>query len=373
MDQPNQNRQAWQRRSIVAGLIGLGLMIGTVAFAFGVLPLLMHVNPVHWAVTVALTFVAALCVLIGLVRMKDTLRSIRDAENLPEPERSDVLYGRYLVGVGFALLADAIICSVVVIALAWITGRARLGLVTSTGDREVQQNIVGDAFDAPPLDALATSGPAGAALDQLGTFFGNSADDAFFVAALFTLSMLVALLGALFFFANALWSKMREADRVPFDRSIFWAGLWFRIGEAVLFNLVFFLVLRYYAPEQYLALPLVSLFVGMFLKAGEKLVSGLATRVIEAFAALVPTNLKPPATLKLVTIRLESPPQDPARRAAMLSSLAKAIAALEGVERAIVDRDENVLVEYNPAEITVDRIRREQLMLSGEAGDDEPV
>lgn len=318
---------SWAKASITVGLFAIVVITSSIAISFGFLPWMMHVTPMATTPLVVLGIIAAICLVLGLLRLRSTLEDFEDPDK-PEPARSDILYGRYLMGIGLALLIDAIVCSIVVVALAWITGRARLGLVTTTGDREIESNLVGDSFNAAPLDQLQSLGPAGSALNQLGTFFGNSADDAFFVAALFTFSTLVALLGALFFFATSVWSKLREGEREPFDRSIFWAGLWFRIGEAVLFNLVFFLLLRYYAPDQYLALPLVSLLVGMFLKAGEKLVSGLANRVFAAFGALVPTNLKSVTTLKLFTQLLDDLPQDETKCEEMLHELIKRLEAV---------------------------------------------
>lgn len=372
MDQEQNTSPAWRRRSIAIGLIGVGLILGIVAFDFGLLPLLMHVKPMPSIATGIIGGFAAICIVLGLLKVRSLLDSLEDAELLEEPKRSQVLHSRYLVGVGFAMLADAIICSITVVALAWITGRARLGLVTSSTGQEVESNLIGDGFNAAPLDHLEALGASGSVLDQLGPFFGRSANDAFFVAALFTLSTLVALLGALFFFATSLWSKLRDEQREPFERPIFWAGLWFRIGEAVLFNIVFFLLLRYYAPDQYLALPLVSLFVGMFLKAGEKLVSGLANRVIEAFAALVPAHLEPPPHFKALRARPPVLPTSKTERATMLGKVALAVGELVGVNRAVVDAEDYVVVEYDASKVTSDRIRREMVMAASRSDNDEP-
>ncbi len=351
-----------RRASISMGLLGLSLLLISIAIAFGVLPRMMHVLPIPDLWTSILAILAVVLAVAGILRLRGTLDGLRKAEDLPEPQRSDILYGRYLVGIGFALLIDALISSVVVIALAWATGRARLGLVTTTGDREAQDNLVGDGFNAGPLDQLQSQGAVGSVIDRFGTFFGNSADEALFVAALFAFSTLVALLGALFFFANSLWQRMREEAPEPFDRSIFWAGLWFRVGEAVLFNLVFFLLLRYYAPDQYLALPLVALLVGMFLKAGENLISGLANRVFAAFGELVPTTLKQASVMKILPLVPTNLPGPGAERDQLLVKLGEALGALKGVGRMMVDDAGNLQVEYDTSLANPGQIRHEVRM-----------
>src|SRR4029450_13952027 len=96
----------------------------------------------------------------------------------------------------------------------------------------------------------------------------------------------------------------KSPARETFDRRLFWGGLWFRIAEALLFNLVFFLVLRYYAPDRYLLLLLVSLMVGLFLKAGEWLVSGGAARAIASIQALVPNELSSQRVMRVFAFEL---------------------------------------------------------------------
>jgi len=61
-------------------------------------------------------------------------------------------------------------------------------------------------------------------------------------------SLGMAVLGALFFVTNSLRNK-RERKLVRYSETKFWAGLWFRLGEAVLFTVVFFLALRHYVPD----------------------------------------------------------------------------------------------------------------------------
>lgn len=77
----------------------------------------------------------------------------------------------------------------------------------------------------------------------------------------------------------------------PYDRTRLWAGLWYRLGEAILFALVIFLVIHSTEEEVpgnvEALLLLVGLLMGMFVKPAELLVNGLAVRVFAAVKGLV--------------------------------------------------------------------------------------
>ena len=65
--------------------------------------------------------------------------------------------------------------------------------------------------------------------------------------------------------------------------------MWFRIGEAIVFTFVLFLWLLL-SDTQLLNLtwlPLVGLFVGMFIKSGEMVIYGIAKRVLTSATSLV--------------------------------------------------------------------------------------
>ncbi|MEM1186009.1 MAG: hypothetical protein AAGI53_13540 [Planctomycetota bacterium] len=249
-----------------------------------------------------------------------------------EPERSRVLYGKYLSGLGFALLLDAIVCASLIASLASSVGFTPARQSSS----EMRTNIDGDSFDATAVESLVNDASPGTA--RVMAIFGRDQEEIAFVVVLLFLSTLVSLLGALFFFANSLWRRLGDPDREPFDGNLFWAGLWFRLAEAVIFNLVLFFALRFYAPDQYFTLPLVALLIGMFLKSGEKLVTGIAERVFAAFDALIPTRL-PKATQrpKLLTIKIDAL-FDSDGLSTNGAELVAELEALHGVERAIADR-----------------------------------
>jgi hypothetical protein len=105
------------------------------------------------------------------------------------------------------------------------------------------------------------------------------------------ISLAMSILGALFFVVNSLRRK-RQRDDV-YDSSKFWSGLWFRLGEAVIFTVVFFLAFRQQITGGDQFLPLIALLLGMFVTTGETLVFGLAQRVLRAAAALVASEDAP--------------------------------------------------------------------------------
>ena len=165
------------------------------------------------------------------------------------------LYERYMVGVGYALLVVALMSATA------IAGCAFNGLTAT-----LFPSKAGDAVDKLALDA----NPVG-------------------LTVLLCIAVGMSVLGALFFVANALRTK--RADFEEFSTPMFWSGLWYRLGEAVLFTIVFFLVLRRFAgPSGMYWLPVVALLLGMFVTSGERLVFGLAKRVFAAMETLVPIS-----------------------------------------------------------------------------------
>jgi len=323
--------------------LGVGVLLLSTSLCFGLMPWALGVAPMEPRLAAILGLVGLVLAIVGVSRTPASVRNFQmKAEAAVEPERSTLLYGQYLVGIGFALLIVGLMCSTLFAALAWSAGRP-----TKPSSTVAQNDLVGDTWSSTALDAVGRDDYS--LLERLGVLFGASPGEAYFVVALFVLSTMVAMLGALFFFANALWDKLGCPERDPFDARIFWAGLWFRLGEAVLFNIVFFLCLRSYAPDRYLFLPLVSLLVGMFLKSGEAMVNGIASRVFEAFQALIPTTMSAPSASKLWAFAVGGLPEDAAEREVKLKELVEGIEALKGVSR--VDSDPArtlVRVDFDP-------------------------
>jgi hypothetical protein len=80
----------------------------------------------------------------------------------------------------------------------------------------------------------------------------------------------------------------------PFDAHAFWSGAFFRIGEAVLFTFTFFWIIWSWKSTEYLVwLPVLALFVGMFVKTGETVIFRLGTRILFAADALLPAGPSP--------------------------------------------------------------------------------
>lgn len=170
---------------------------------------------------------------------------------------NDRQYGRYLVGVGYALV------TLVLVDIVLFAGLAR---------RNILQVIVPWGGDVGSETVLSAPLAGGAVL-----------------AGELLVALLLAVSGALFYIANALRTKRDSAEL--FDYSRFWSGLWFRLGEVALFTLVLFVVSRWQnwrSPTFFL--PPLALLIGMFVKSGEQLIFGLAERIFAATAALLPES-----------------------------------------------------------------------------------
>jgi hypothetical protein len=81
----------------------------------------------------------------------------------------------------------------------------------------------------------------------------------------------------------------------PFDVHAFWSGAFFRVGEAVLFTFAFFWLIWTSGPRTSVVwLPVLGLFVGMFVKSGEAVIFRLGMRVLYAVEALLPAAAPAP-------------------------------------------------------------------------------
>jgi hypothetical protein len=114
----------------------------------------------------------------------------------------------------------------------------------------------------------------------------------------------MAVQGALFFFCNSIWQKVADTgesqSQEPFSAGEYWGGLWFRLGEAVIFTLVFLLfMLARPVPSvnTTYSLPVIALLIGMFLKAGEALIYGIAQRLFDGFSAFIQSQSESDATV----------------------------------------------------------------------------
>lgn len=87
----------------------------------------------------------------------------------------------------------------------------------------------------------------------------------------------------------------KHAQAEPFDAHAFWSGGFFRVGEAVLFTFAFFwLIWTSNRRNDVIWLPVLGLFVGMFVKTGEAIIFRLGMRVLSAIEALLPSALPAP-------------------------------------------------------------------------------
>lgn len=249
-----------------ASVCAISLVVGFTWDVKGVL------RPIVWtgAITGCLALATGFCALrFHCVDCRHE-RDATGSENRP-PLQCQRMFLRYQIGVGFALLLLGVVSIFVFAGLA----------------HRLQ-------FDSTMSEA------SGASIDP----DAQAIHIAQTCSLRIILSLNMAILGALFFVANSL-RKLRICRRT-FDSAVFWGGLWYRIGEAVLFTLVFLLVIHWTnqgvgakAAKAYdLWLPLLALMLGMFIKTGERVVFGLAERLFAAASSMIPVQpevIDPPA------------------------------------------------------------------------------
>ncbi len=225
-------------------------------------------NAIVWVTGLALLLSGALVTVMGMSAART------EAGGRDERGRSQSLYHRFLVGLGFLLFG---------VSLLAVTGFA--GMLHSD---QIPAN--GAAFAKRLLDNTAATPEAAA-----GTPAGRM------LAVMLLVSAALALVGASFFVTGAMrehqGNNLENPEVESFDESRFWGGLWFRLGQAVLYTLVFFIVLWSGLPGtgngegaitgSMVVMPVVGLLIGMFVKAGEALVAGVAERILNAVSALV--------------------------------------------------------------------------------------
>lgn len=233
--------------------------------------------PIVFAYELPVNWPQSLWAVIGIslifVSVNIGLRWLAHTEQSPT---NDGHYGRYLVGVGYAL------SSVVLVDIVLFAGLAR---------RDILQVIV----------------PVGIPASKEVPRPQSDIADGLALAGQLLVALLLAVSGVLFYVANSL-RKKRDAGET-FNYSRFWAGLWFRLGEVSLFTLMLFVISRWQNWQfPGFFLPGLALLIGMFVKSGEQLVFGLAERIFAATASLLPDTrgekrTGPPEVVTGVTAR----------------------------------------------------------------------
>ena len=367
-------------------LAAAGAILAACVFSYHLLPRLLSDEPVALLWPAVLFPAAAVLIGAGIGVLLAVINRIhRDLAHDPaacaEPERSMRLYGEALVGVGAALLIDAIVSCII------LSGIIRAGHRLS---------VPPEALALPAPDPAAMSGTVA----SLWRLFGRDATESTLLCAMLLLAALLAILGALFFFSTALWEKLERlqesvgstkspasgdaavnplSPEFRFSERMFWAGLWFRIGEAVTFSLVLFLLIRQFTEIDLLLLPLLALLVGMFLKAGERLITGIAMRLFAAFEQLVPGRLRPEESPRMAVYQGEALVERPAEQqgpidaahlatpadvqptiSATAHELITSLRTINGVTRARVNPATSSLrVEYLASKVSPARIEHE--------------
>ncbi|MBI9083025.1 MAG: hypothetical protein JEZ11_05460 [Desulfobacterales bacterium] len=220
----------------------------------------------------------------------DTLEGIDDIE-----QRNSIFYGRFIsmlgAGIIFLSLTNAVILGgfiyndVLSIPFSGITDK----IDKNAGKEGAKPTDESSPATTTDKESTNSGTKTNGALSDPQTTQPERLDAG---GHLLLVSMLMAILGSLFFTANTLIAARNEG-KSDFSRAKFWSGLWFRMGESVLFVLVFFL-LGCSSKSNYNAFinwfPALSLFLGMFVKSGERVVFGLAERLFEMTRGLLPAT-----------------------------------------------------------------------------------
>jgi hypothetical protein len=258
-------------RVIAPPVAGLGLLIGIVNITLSLMYVtLPRMLAGQWAQVIWPDIFTPFSSMMLVIAASAAVWSLLALERFSdEPVAlSDAMFSRYLIGLGYFLLVTAIVTMIAIVALAqtgFLEAVLRVGAAT------------------PPAGS-----PAAAAVDPAAVQRDNVLQ-----GVLLLMALVMTLLGALFYFANSLWKKFKDPT-VLFDRNVFWAGLWFRLSEAIVFTIAVFVFLRYEGKKDLVGfLPMLGLFIGMTVKSSEVLIFGLLERGLAAVSTLVQSAPKP--------------------------------------------------------------------------------
>jgi hypothetical protein len=270
-------------------LAGFVTMVGTITF--DALPVALKVKTGE-AYPLGPWITGSILLLIALVAGIWTLVILKPIESGDMRADSDATFTRYLIGIGYFLFVDAVVNMV---AIAGIAHSGRLEQIFPVGD---------GALKSEPVSKGAVSW-----LEGFLRFFGwTDSEKPTVLTVILMLSLGMALLGALLYFAKALWNKF-DAQIELFDRNVFWGGLWFRLAEAIVFTIALFLFFQFRGANKTINyLPMIGLLVGLTVKSSEALIFGLAERVLASITGLIegrPATPAPPAAPALTITKIK--------------------------------------------------------------------
>jgi len=218
------------------------------------LSLLTYQSSLGWMGAVEVNKVAIVvgCILLALALVSGLFGALR-LFGTESPCDSNK-YTWALVGISYVLFLDAVITMVALVGFAY---SEKLHLVLSSES------------DVKLLEGLDPEKHA----ELLG--------------ARLILAMAMAVLGAMFFVANRL--RKAHAEGKEFSQGKFWGGIWFRLGQAVLYTAGLYLLIEINVIEiaESYVVPL-ALFVGMFVKSAERLFYGISQRLFAMVEVMIP-------------------------------------------------------------------------------------
>lgn len=244
-------------------------------------------------------WILAAAAILGLFVLKDLSKTEPHPADL---RYNNIMFGRALVGIGFFLLLDALLNVIALSGFAshgtdqyifrpnvplsqlypGITNAPAKAAKQAAADSEPSSSQTEDKAKKQDY-STSKEGNQPTAIDQLTPRQRHLITAIQLICALgFT------LMGALFFFAKSLWEKMQSTPPVQYDHRIFWAGLWFRLGESIVFTIAVFVALLFQQHSDAAAwMPLIALVIGLSVKATENLIAGLCERILAAVNGLI--------------------------------------------------------------------------------------
>ncbi|MDP7018727.1 MAG: hypothetical protein QGG36_23205 [Pirellulaceae bacterium] len=279
-----------QHRYISLAFAGICLTIGLalVVFFFSAFWLVPRTDPdfwqnPHW-------YAAAVGGALAVIGLAIAWRNVV-ASGMPNAVSDhDRTYAWALVGVSFVLFLDAVL---MMTCMAGFSYHGHLDRVLAT---DVQPIVAAPAPGAP-----AVADDAGTSADD---------DNGAVISARLVLSMGMAVLGALFFVAKSLRTSWEQG--VTFHLGRFWSGIWFRLGQAIVYTACLHLLLRMQAKVPHSYIVIMALVVGMFVKIAERTFFGVSQRLFAMIDYLIPlTDLPAAPTPVDPNAGVRPPPEDP--------------------------------------------------------------
>lgn len=245
-----------------------------------------------------------------------------------------VVFNRFLTIIGFGVVAAGLL---LISVFCYLIVREQLAPTAAELNASMAPAAVTGASPVSPGPGSVYGPPDPSLLTTLGTLPRNYSTRCTKLAMFLIVSCSAAMLGTLFYTATSLRS-IRDAHDDPardtegFSEHKFWGGLWYRLGESNIFALVLFLLFWMiigtdvstladdgflaWIPLEYASLPILALFLGMFVTTGERLLFGISKAITHWIERVLPADDGQPSSrqqLQTLTQKIDALSQQPSR------------------------------------------------------------